>query len=408
MGACARFAHVEDRAPRDDFATVADECVEDFAQRKRARLAVDERDHVDAERDLQLRLLEQIVEQHVARSVAAHFDHDAQAVLVRFVPQTVGLDAFELLFLDQLGDLLDQPRLVDLIRDLRDDDRLAAVVVGLDLGFGANEDAAAAGLVGFDDAGRAVDDARGRKIRAGHEMHQLIETELRIVDERDARRNDFAQIVRRHVRRHADRDAGRAIDEEIRQARRQHRRFLFLLIVVRDEIDRFLVEIGEQFGRQAFQTAFGVAHRRGVVAIDRSEVALSIDERITQREILRHAHQRVVDRGIAVRMVFTHHLADDARAFDVRAIPDVVGFLHAEQHAAVHRFQSVPNVGQRTSDDHAHCVVEITLPDFVLDIDANDFSGQLSHQPFLPEKPLVSGRVPGRRLLDIGLFFDRS
>ncbi len=82
-----RLAQVEDRAAGDDFATMADERVEDLAQRQRARLAIDQRDHVDAERDLQLGLLEQVVEQHVGRRVAAHFDDDAQAVLVGLVAQ---------------------------------------------------------------------------------------------------------------------------------------------------------------------------------------------------------------------------------------------------------------------------------------------------------------------------------
>ena len=48
--------------------------------------------------------------------------HDADAVAVRLVAQ-VG-DALDALLADQLGDLLDQPRLVDLVRDLGDDDRL--------------------------------------------------------------------------------------------------------------------------------------------------------------------------------------------------------------------------------------------------------------------------------------------
>ena len=39
------------------------------------------------------------------------------------------------------------------------------------------------------------------------------------------------------------------------------------------------------------------------------------------REILRHAHQRVVDRLVAVRVVFTHHVADDARRLHVGLVP---------------------------------------------------------------------------------------
>src|SRR5262249_32549406 len=162
VGAAARLAQLEDRAPRDDLAAMADERFEDLLQRQQLRLAVDQCDHVDAERDLHLRLLEQVVQQHVGHRVAAHFDDHAHAVLVGLVAQ-LG-DALDRLLLDQLGDLLDQPRLVDLVRQLADDDRLATVLVGLDIGLGAHQDAAATGLVRLDDAGGAVDDAGGREV----------------------------------------------------------------------------------------------------------------------------------------------------------------------------------------------------------------------------------------------------
>ena len=84
--------------------------------------------------------------------VALELDHDAHAVAVGLVAQ-VG-DALDRLLAHQLGDLLDQPRLVHLVRDLGDDDRLpVARRWVLDLGAGAHLDDAAAGRVGRADAG---------------------------------------------------------------------------------------------------------------------------------------------------------------------------------------------------------------------------------------------------------------
>ena len=57
---------------------------------------------------------------------------------------------------------------------------------------------------------------------------------------------DFAQVVRRDVGRHADRDAGRAVDQQVRDLGRQDRRLLFLAVVVRLEVDGFLVDVGQQ------------------------------------------------------------------------------------------------------------------------------------------------------------------
>jgi hypothetical protein len=85
-------------------------------------------------------------------------------------------------------------------------------------------------------------------------------------------------------------------------------------VVVGHEVDRALVEFVEQQPRDRRQPRLGVAHRRRTVAIAAAEVALAVDQRITLREALRHAHQRVVGRLIAVRMKAPEHVADDTRA----------------------------------------------------------------------------------------------
>jgi hypothetical protein len=85
-----------------------------------------------------------------------------------------------------------------------DDDRLAAVVlVHLDGGARLHAHAAAAGVVRGVHAGDAVDDRRGREIRAGDVLHQLADGDFRIVDQRDGRAHDFAEVVRRDVGGHA-------------------------------------------------------------------------------------------------------------------------------------------------------------------------------------------------------------
>ena len=108
--------------------------------------------------------------------------------------------------------------------------------------------------------------------------------------------DDLGQVVRRDVGRHPDRDAGRAVDEQVRQPRRQDRRLHLLAVVVRREVDGFLVDVGEHLGGDLLQPAFGVAVRRGAVAVDRAEVALAVDQRVAQREVLHHPHQRLVGR----------------------------------------------------------------------------------------------------------------
>ena len=112
------------------------------------------------------------------------------------------------------------------------------------------------------------------------------------------------QVVRRNVGRHADRDAGRTVDEKIGNAGGKNFGLELALIVVGAEIDRFLIDVFEQRGGDAGKPGFGVPHGRGRIAIDGAEVALAIDQRVAHGEILRHADERIVDGGVAVRVEF--------------------------------------------------------------------------------------------------------
>ena len=172
-----------------------------------------------------------------------------------------------------------------------------------DGGLGAHGEAAAAGLVGGFDAFAAGDVAAGRKIRAGHDLHDFFQRGVRLFDQQNGGFDDFAQVVRRDVGGHADGDAARAVDQQIRNARGQDDGFFARLVEVGNEIDGFFFEVGENFLGDFRQARFGVPHGRRRIAVDRAEVSLPVDQRVAHVEILRQAHQRGVDHGFAVRMI---------------------------------------------------------------------------------------------------------
>ena len=200
---------------------------------------------------------------------------------------------------------------------------------------------------------------RGREIGPLNNLRQLVDADFRIVEIGDAGVDDFAEVMRRNVRRHADGDAARTVDEQVRKFRREYRRLLQLAVVVVAKINCLFVEIVEQERRYLGETGFRVALRGRRIAIDRAEIALAIDERDAHRKILREAHQRIVDRQVAVRVILAHHLADDACRLDVLLVPVEPHLVHREQDAAMHGLQSVAHVGQSARDDDAHRVVEI-------------------------------------------------
>ena len=108
--------------------------------------------------------------------------------------------------MDQLGDALDQLRLIYLVRNLGDHNGLPAARDVFHAGPGAHQEASAAGAVRVGDAAFAVDKAAGREVRTLHVLQHGAEPALRIVDQRDGRVDHLGQVVRRNIGGHADRD----------------------------------------------------------------------------------------------------------------------------------------------------------------------------------------------------------
>ena len=139
----------------------------------------------------------------------------------------------------------------------------------------------------------------------------------------------------------------------------QDDRFLAGAVVVGAERHRVLIDLGEQLVAEPRQAALGVAHRRGAVTVERAEVARSVDERVAQREGLRHAHQRLVERRVAVRVEASHHVADHGGALAVLAVGGEVLLPHRVQDPALHRLEAVADVGQGARRDHRQRVVQV-------------------------------------------------
>ena len=139
VGALAGSLQLELGAARDDLLAVLDVLLQRALEREHARLraTLDQRQHVDAEGLLHGGVLEEVVEHLHRLGVALQLDDHAHAGAVRLVAQVA--DAVDLAVLDQLGDALEQRRLVDLVGQLGDDDLEAIAAVRLlDEGLGAD------------------------------------------------------------------------------------------------------------------------------------------------------------------------------------------------------------------------------------------------------------------------------
>jgi len=182
--------------------------------------------------------------------------------------------------------------------------------------------------------------------------------------------------VGRDVGGHADGDALGAVDQQVREAGRQHQRLAPALVVVGLEVDRILVDVLEQGLGGARQPRLGVAHGRRRIVVHGAEVALPVDELEAHGEVLRHPHQRLVDRAVAVRVVGAHDVADDVGRLPERLVGIVAALLHRPENPAVDGLQPVAHVGQRTRHDDAHGVVEVGAFHLLLDGHGRDVEGR--------------------------------
>ena len=380
MATLTRLAQLEHSATGNHFAAVTHKGIQQLFQIEDARLPIQQANDVDTEYTLHLCLLIQIIEHHFGHFATTQLDNHAHAVLIRLVAQL--RDTFNLLLFDQLGDLFDQTCLVQLVRQLVNDDLLTTthLVDVFNFAAGPHVYTATAGVVGLYDTGTAIDNARSREVWAGDMLHQIIDGHIRVGDQGQATVNHFRQVMRWNIGRHTYGNTAGAVDQQVRNLGWQYRRNLFGAVVVGHPVDRFLIQIGQQLMGQLGHADFGVTHGGRVITVDRPEVTLTIDQQIAQRERLGHTNDGVIDSRITVRMVFTDNVTDHTGRFFVGLVPVVVQLAHGEQHPTVHRLEAVTYVRQGPPDDHAHGVIEVGLFQFVFNTDWKDFFGQFTHE----------------------------
>src|SRR3990170_7090045 len=165
--------------------------------------------------------------------------------------------------------------------------------------------------------------------------------------------------MRRHVSGHADRYAGRTVDEKIRERGGHDPRFFKRAVVVDPEIHGLFFYVREKLSADPRHPDFGVTHGRRRIAVNRTEVALSVHERVTERKVLHHPRYGVVHGRVAVWVVFAYDVSDHARGFFIRLVPLDTHLVHGEDYAPVHGFESVADVRQSPSYDYAHGVIEV-------------------------------------------------
>ena len=124
---------------------------------------------------------------------------------------------------------------------------------------------------------------------------------------------NLTQVVRGDAGRHTDGDTFRTIHQDVGETRGKNGRFLVAAIVVVLEINAFFVDVADHFHGQRGHLTFGVTRCCGAQVAGGTEVTLTCDQGVAQRPGLHQARKCIVDRCVAVGVVVTHDVTDDAR-----------------------------------------------------------------------------------------------
>ena len=275
----------------------------------------------------------------------------------------------------QAGDGFNEHLLIDLIRDVVNDQNLAPGLRFFVVRMRADHNAPAPGAVALVHALETKDDAPRGKVWSGHLGNQFVNACVRVMQKMAARVHGFSEVVRRNVRCHTDRNTRRTVHQKVRKFRREHHRFFFGVIKVRNKVDGVFVEVVQHGVRNLRKTALRVTHGGRPVAVNGTEVTLTGNKRIAHRKVLREAHQRLVGSLVAMRVVLTDHVTHNTRALFGGIIEGVVELVHRVQNAAVHGLKAVTHIRKSTAHDHTHGVIEVSLLHFRFQRHGKRFKG---------------------------------
>ncbi len=157
-------------------------------------------------------------------------------------------------------------------------------------------------------------------------------------------------------------------DQQIRELGRKDDRLLQAIIEVGHERHCVPLDVRQHLHRHRPEPHLSIPVGRSTVAIDGAEVALTVDHRVAQREVLDHAHECVVDGHVTVRVILAQNLTDYRGALLVRPVGRQPQLVHRVEHPAMHRLQPVADIWKGPLHDYAHRIVDEGLPHLVFEI----------------------------------------
>ena len=161
----------------------------------------------------------------------------------------------------------------------------------LNFGAGTHYDTAASGFECITYAAYSVNESSGGEIRGLDILHKLFNGNIRIVNHCHTAIENLCKVMRRHIGCHTYGYSRRAVHKQIWNAGRKNCRLLLLIVIVGYKINGVLVYVLHHLFAYFPKAYFGVTHCSRTVTVNRTEIALTVNQRITHYPILRKSHK---------------------------------------------------------------------------------------------------------------------
>ena len=181
---------VKSRTGQDDILAVGNVAGQHRNDAHLARGIVVNGHHVEIVVNLQVRILEEIIQDGLLICVLLQLDGNSQTITVRFIPHFC--NAWHLVVDTDVINFLDQDSLIDLVGNLSDNNLFLATFQILNLCPRTDHHAPFPCLIGLANLIATLDDRSRREIRPWQKFHELIQFGRWMINHVDNRINDLS------------------------------------------------------------------------------------------------------------------------------------------------------------------------------------------------------------------------
>src|SRR5690606_16302913 len=254
----------------------------------------------------------------------------------------------------QLANLITKGISVHLIRHLRDDNHFPSAGFHINLHSSSYYYPSPSGMHCSTYSFNSVNDSTCGEIRAFNVFHQLIGSNLAVIDIGNTSVNYLIEVVWKDVGGHPYRDTTGTVDQQVGNPGWQYYGLFQGIVEVELKVYRFFFDIHQHGFCHFLMSGFCITHGGRAISILAAKVTLTVNHHITHVPRLGLPNHGIVYCLILVGVVLTQYLPYDTGRFFMRLVVQNSQLIHGIENPSVHGLQTVSYIRKRTADYYRH------------------------------------------------------